>query len=96
MFTTQVGKLTDKFFKRGTGTSESYKDISTQPFPVLTICPSYPYKDDRIKFHGLDLKKDLQARNLKYRDRLKGLYVVARNFFLLLLKFSAWPCLAVA
>ena len=66
MFTTQVGKLTDKFFKRGTGTSESYKDISTQPFPVLTICPSYPYKDDRIKFHGLDLKKDLQARNLKY------------------------------
>ena len=32
----------------------------------------------------------------KYRDRLKGLYVVARNFFLLLLNFSAWPCLAVA
>ena len=31
-----------------------------------------------------------------YRDRLKGLYVVARNFFLLLLNFSAWPCLAVA
>ena len=33
---------------------------------------------------------------IKYRDRLKGLYVVARNFFLLLLNFSAWPCLAVA
>ena len=31
-----------------------------------------------------------------YRDRLKGLYIVARNFFLLLLHFSAWPCLAVA
>ena len=62
----QVGKLTDKFFKRGTGTSESYKDISTVPFPVLTICPSYPYKGDRIKFHGLELKKDLQARNLKF------------------------------
>ena len=31
-----------------------------------------------------------------YRDRLKGLYVVARNFFLLLLNFSALPCLAVA
>ena len=26
----------------------------------------------------------------------KGLYVVARNFFLLLLNCSAWPCLAVA
>ena len=31
-----------------------------------------------------------------YRARKKGLYVVARNFFLLLLNFSAWPCLAVA
>ena len=31
-----------------------------------------------------------------YRDRLKGLYVVARNFFLLLLNFSAWPCLGPA
>ena len=31
-----------------------------------------------------------------YRDRLKSLYVVARNFFLLLLNFSAWLCLDVA
>ena len=33
-----------------------------------------------------------------YRDRLKGwyTYVVARNFFLLLLNFSAWPCLGAA
>ena len=31
-----------------------------------------------------------------YRDRLKALYVVARNVFLLLLNFSAWPYLAVA
>ena len=31
-----------------------------------------------------------------YRDRLKGLYVVGRNFFLLLLDFSAWPCLGPA
>ena len=29
-------------------------------------------------------------QNFKYRDRLKGLYVVARNFFLLLLNCSAW------
>ena len=28
--------------------------------------------------------------------RNKGLYVVARNFFLLLLNCPAWPCLAVA
>ena len=31
-----------------------------------------------------------------HRARNKGLYVVARNFFLLLLNCSAWPCLAVA
>ena len=30
-----------------------------------------------------------------YRDRLKGWYMVARNVFLLLLNWSAWPLLAV-
>ena len=32
----------------------------------------------------------------EYRARKKGLYVVARNSFLLLLNCSAWTCLAVA
>ena len=32
----------------------------------------------------------------KYRAEKKGWYVVARYFFLPLLSFSAWPCLAVA
>ena len=31
-----------------------------------------------------------------YRDRLKGLYVVARSLLLLLLTCSAWPCLGPA
>ena len=31
-----------------------------------------------------------------YRVRNKGLQVVARNFFLLLLNYSAWPCLGPA
>ena len=31
-----------------------------------------------------------------YRYRLKSLYVVARNFFLLLLNCSVWPCLGPA
>ena len=31
-----------------------------------------------------------------YRDRLKGLYVVARRLFLLLLTCSASPCLGPA
>ena len=31
-----------------------------------------------------------------YRDEQKGLYVVARILFLLLLNYSAWPCLGPA
>ena len=31
-----------------------------------------------------------------YRAEKKSWYVVARNFFLLLLNFSAWPCLGAA
>ena len=41
----------------------------------------------------------LYATNIKkkpYRGGNKGLYVVARNFFLLLLNCSAWPCLGPA
>ena len=36
------------------------------------------------------------ASNRLYREANKGLYVVARNFFLLLLNYSAWPCLGPA
>ena len=32
----------------------------------------------------------------QYRAEKKSWYVVARNFFLLLLNFSAWPCLGAA
>ena len=60
----QIGKLTEKYLKRGTGTSESYKDISTVPFPVLTICPTYPYRDERISYHGVDIVRDIQVQNL--------------------------------
>ena len=35
-------------------------------------------------------------RCIVYRDRLKGLKVVARSLFLLLLTCSAWPCLGPA
>ena len=33
---------------------------------------------------------------LNYRAEKKSWYVVARKFFLLLLNFSAWPCLGAA
>ena len=57
-----MGKITEKYLRRGTGTSESYKDISKVPFPVLTVCPTYPYKDDRIVYHGLNIVRDLQVK----------------------------------
>ena len=34
--------------------------------------------------------------DVMYRAEKKSWYVVARNFFLLLLNFSAWPCLGAA
>ena len=40
--------------------------------------------------------KPKQCTNWIYREINKGLYVVARNFFLLLLNCSAWPCLGPA
>ena len=64
----QVGELTGKYLKRATGTSESYKDISTVPFPVLTICPTYPYKDDRLRYHGIDIVRDLQVMSLNWSN----------------------------
>ena len=39
---------------------------------------------------------DLGVGAKVYRDRLKGLYVVARSLFLLYLTCSAWPCLGPA
>ena len=41
-------------------------------------------------------RKRAQKHEHMYRGRNKGLYVVARNFFLLLLNCSAWPCLGPA
>ena len=43
--------------------------------------------------HSIALGK---VRHHKYRVEKKSWYVVARNFFLLLLNFSAWPCLGPA
>ena len=36
------------------------------------------------------------SNGILYREENKGLYVVARSFFLLLLNCSTWPCLGTA
>ena len=61
----QVGQLTTKYLKRETGSSEIYKDVRNVPFPVLTICPTYPYKDERLRYHGVDIVRDLQVIKFK-------------------------------
>ena len=56
-----------------------------------------------FSFLGLNLDSKSQGSHIHfrnphdtYREVSKGLYVHARNFFLLLLKCSAWPCLGPA
>ena len=44
----------------------------------------------------ITISSHLALRPLKYRDRLNGLYVVARSLFLPLLTCSARPCLGPA
>ena len=59
-------------------------------------CESYDRTCETCKSGEKKCLVQLGMQRLLYRDRLKGWYVVARNFFLLLLNFSAWPYLAVA
>ena len=49
-----------------------------------TKCSRLPYKSPCTNLNNM------------YREVNKGLYVVARNFVLLLLNCSAWPCLGPA
>ena len=51
--------------------------------------------DKNRTYFGLD-KYWTNWRPKYYRDWLKGLYVVARNLFMLLLTCSAWSCLGSA
>ena len=59
--------------------------------PLCTNAPPVPF----IRLFVSQLKSDKMSFCM-YRGGNKGLYVVARNFFLLLLNCSAWPCLGPA
>ena len=56
-----------------------------------TILPRRPRDDDQAA-----RARPAEQSSSLYRAEKKSWYVVARNFFLPLLNFSAWPCLAVA
>ena len=61
----QCAKCAEKYMNKSTGTADKYVHVSKTAFPELTICPTYPYKDDRLSYHGVDIVRDLQVMMLK-------------------------------
>ena len=65
----------------------------------LQLAAKLDISPERRHYLSLFLKQvaNLQLQRVVYRDRLKGLNVVARSLFLLLIACSAWrPCLGPA
>ena len=69
---------------RGTDSSSSVL------LPIYFLLSHFPSKDLKCNEHRAS------TIFLKYRADKNSWYVVARNSFLLLLNFSAWPCLGPA
>ena len=61
----KVRKLVDKLSSGEQGRSQSYKNIAQVPLPVLTICPVFPYKNDRLTYHGHEKVNEIQVMPLK-------------------------------
>ena len=57
----EVNLLWEKMQSGERGTSETYVNIAELPFPVFTICPVYPYKDERLAFHGVPGVGEIQV-----------------------------------
>ena len=74
---------------------------STSPRPYIekelktTRKPQFTYRRTTKSAQSFSAKQNFSTRyvlgNLEYRAEKKSWYVVARNFFLLLINFSAWP-----
>lgn len=45
----QAGKCVEKYLDAFTGTGDKYVHVSKISFPVMTICPTYPYRLDKLK-----------------------------------------------
>ena len=57
----KVKQLVDKLSSGVRGMSESYDNIAQMPFPVFTICPLYPYKNDKLAYHGVQGVREVQV-----------------------------------
>ena len=71
--------------------------VRPRPSSAVTL-RIYEYEKEalcpRQTEHSLNTQR--QIKTYVYRAEKKSWYVVTRNFFLLLLNFSAWPCLGAA
>ncbi|TRY74726.1 hypothetical protein TCAL_14549 [Tigriopus californicus] len=56
----QASQCVIKYLDASTGTGDKYVHVARTSFPVMTICPSYPYKLDRLQYHGIMTKSDIQ------------------------------------
>ncbi len=48
----QCAQCVRKLFAFRTGTADKYVHVALASFPVMTLCPPYPYREDRLQFHG--------------------------------------------
>ncbi len=49
----QCAQCVRKLLAFKTGTADKYSHVSSAAFPDLTLCPPYPYRDDRLEYHGV-------------------------------------------
>ena len=50
----------EKYIDKSTGTADKYVHVSKTSFPVMTICPTYPYNINALNQFGIDVKTLLQ------------------------------------
>ena len=74
------------------------RDLVVQPHPPIGREGEATQEVEVHLFGGdFGVRRDQKGKEVNdYRGENKGLYVVARNVFLLLLVCSAWPCLGPA
>lgn len=59
----QASQCVIKYLEESTGTGDKYVHVARTSFPVMTICPAYPYKLDRLQHHGIMTKSDIQFQS---------------------------------
>ena len=61
----QIEQCVVKFISRPTGTRDSYMHLSKTSFPMVTLCPTNPYRLEVIQAAGILSLAELRFANLK-------------------------------